>query len=105
MTDVQCHARSPEFYGESTVWCKCGNLRTSKINEAFLIFKSYCCSQTPCERNGNTIICKNGTLKYFTEQCEIQGETNVNQCPTASLVSSSAISVNQIGRQFQCYEQ
>ena len=35
----------------------------------------------------------------------VQGEPNVYQCPTASLVSSSAISVNKIGNQFQCYEE
>ena len=105
LTDVQCHARTPEFYGESTIYCKCGNLRKAKVTEEFFLAKSYCCTQTPCERNGNTIICKNGTLNFFHEQCDLEGELNFNQCATASIVSSSAISVNKIGGKFQCYEE
>ena len=106
LTLIQCHARTPEFYGDSTIGCKCGDIpKTIRINKEFLFAKSYCCSPTPCERNGNTIICKNGTLNYFKEQCEAQGETNINQCPTANVVSSSAISINKIGSQFQCYEE
>ena len=106
MTPIQCHARSPEFYGDSTIWCKCGAIPIDiGINNQFLEARSYCCSPTPCERNGNRIICRDGTLNYFNQSCEAQGETNINQCPTASLVSSSAISVKQNGSHFQCYEE
>ena len=106
MTEVQCHARSIEFYGESTVFCQCGAIpKIISINTEFLYTKTFCCSPTPCKRNGNIIICENGTVEYFTEQCEAQGESNINQCPTAKLVSSSAISVKQSGNQFKCYEE
>ena len=39
----------------------------------------YCCSENPCSKIGNTVLCKNGTVKKIYERC-------YGQCPTAKLL-------------------
>ena len=88
--------------------CRCGQVH-DKLTDSwgdvigpsgnFSKLKQYSCSTTPCERDSeypDTINCKNGTVKNVTEHC------GVNECPTARVVSSSAISINK--GKFQCYE-
>ena len=88
--------------------CRCGeahDLLTNSYGDVigpsgnFSKHKQYCCSTMPCERDSeypDTINCKNGTVKKITEHC------GLNECPTAQVVSSSAISINK--GKFQCYE-
>ena len=88
--------------------CRCGQVHDILTEEwgdvigpsgNFSKLKQYCCSTTPCERETeypDTINCKNGIVKSITEHC------GVNECPTARVVSSSALSINK--GKFQCYE-
>ena len=95
LTNTECQKRKSEFYGDTTKWCKCGNKPPKQLNGVWKKWSRYCCNTMPCERiadeNGiyNTIHCKNGTVKSITEQC------GLNDCPTAKIVSSSALSINE----------
>ena len=95
LTNIECQKRKSEYYGETTVWCKCGNKRRKYINRKWKKLGRYCCNTMPCERIAdehgiyNTIHCKNGTVKSMTEQC------GLNECPTSKVVSSSALSINE----------
>ena len=103
MTNSQCEVRRHEFFGEPTIWCKCGSRtgrRGARINQRWRDLGRYCCSTAPCHRRNNTIICKNGIVKNVTDHCG--DELSTKNCPTSNSVSSSALSVNQ--DQFQCYE-
>ena len=89
MTNTECQTRKSEYYGESTIWCKCGNSHRAPINRRWKTWARYCCSTIPCERKGDEIHCKNGTIKSMTEEC------GLNECPTSKVVSSSALSINE----------
>ena len=89
MTNTECQKRKSDYYGESTIWCKCGNRDPVALNRRYKIWARYCCSTMPCERKGDEIHCKNGTVKSITEEC------GINECPTSQVVSSSALSINE----------
>ena len=74
--------------------CKCGDDLFTEHDH--LLNTRYCCSGNACITEGNTVVCKNATIKSIKEPC-------YGQCPGAKiLVNFIAISSNVCSD--DCYE-
>ena len=94
----QSESISSRFTGESVNVCKCGHDIISHFDMQDT--RQYCCnSDVPCQKQGNTIICQNGTLLNVNDRC---GKT----CATAERVSSMAIATKKACGQEndKCYQ-